>query len=126
MLLKFSKERDIKMNLTVKERIQLMNLLPAQGDFRTIKVIHILKMKLGFADYELKDLEFKDLPNGQIKWNPSETIDRKEVELNRVESEIISQTLRKLEKESQLNVEHLTLYEKFCEDSSTFAIPEQK
>jgi len=66
------------MKLSVLERILLLNALPSEGSLTTIMIIRELRESLSFSEDEHKVLNFRDEPNGSIKW--TENID-KEVEI---------------------------------------------
>ncbi len=108
----------MQFELGVADRVQLLNVLPREGDFRTIKVIHDLrtgKAGLGFSEEELELLKFVTV-DGFTKWQPLG--DRpKKVEIGNVAHEIITATLRSLEAGKKLTEGLLPLYELFVEDS---------
>ncbi len=110
-----------KMTLTVTERLLLLSLLPAEGNFTNLKLIRLSKEDLSFSDDEQSFLKFRDvqLPDGtnSIKWEDG--LADKEVEIGNHVSGIIRDKLVEMNAAEQLKVDHISLYEKFVEEEST-------
>ena len=100
------------MKLEVFERLILLNILPKEGDFTTLKIIHDLKDSLSFTEEEHKELKFEHGTNNDIRWNIDADIS-KEIEIGDVAKNIIRETLEKLNKEKKLTEQHIPIYEKF-------------
>ncbi len=107
----------MQFELGVADRIQLLDILPREGDSITIKVIHDLrtgKAGLGFSEEELDLLKFERV-DGFTKWQ--RLGDRpKKVEIGNVAHEIITATLRSLEAAKKLTEGLLHVYQLFVED----------
>lgn len=101
------------MNLTVLERLVLLNLLPKEGSFTTLKLVRKAREALSFDDIENRKLAFVQ-DGDQVRWNESERI-VKEVELGDMMTLEVVKALKKLDEDGKLRDEHLTLYEKFIE-----------
>lgn len=101
------------MELTVAERLVLANVLPAEGNFTTLRLVRKLREDLSFDDKEHKELEFVQAGD-KISWNPvkAETL-MKDVEVGEIMTETIKEALKKLNDEKKLKDEHISLYEKF-------------
>lgn len=97
------------MELSVLERILLLNALPQEGDLTTIIIVRELRETLSFSEDEHKVLKFKDSENGNIQW--SESVDKK-IEIKGKALEIARKALTHLEEQKKLNVGHISLYEK--------------
>lgn len=107
------------MKLTVFERINLLSVLPPQGNLTTLRISRKLMNDLSFSEIEIKQAGIKNLPNGKIEWNPvaGESI-VKDVIIGPVAKGIIVGELVKAEKAGRLKAQHLDLYEKFVVDET--------
>ena len=105
------------MELSVMERLVLLNLLPQEGNFTTIKLLRKLQEELSFDEKEHKTLEFKQ-DGDQVKWNEDANV-VKEVRVEGKMLALIVDALTKLDEESKLKNEHFTLYEKFVSVDSS-------
>ena len=101
------------MELTVTERLVLANILPAEGNFTTLRLVRKLREDLSFDDKEHKELKFIQ-KGDQIQWNPekAQTL-LKDVEVGEIMTETIKEALKKMNDEKKLKDEHISLYEKF-------------
>lgn len=102
------------MELKVADRLVLLNLLPKEGDFTTLKIVRKLREDLSFSEDEHKALEFKQ-DNGSIQWNPNSDIP-KEIPIGEKASDMIADVLKKLDKDKHLQEQHFALYEMFVEN----------
>jgi hypothetical protein len=101
------------MKLTVSERFALLGILPHEGDFITLKIIRQLREDLSFDEDEAKGLQLQ-MENDKAYWDVSaEPEGGKEIEIGEIASTLISETLKKLDKEKKLTEHHISLYEKF-------------
>lgn len=99
------------MQLSVFDRVLLLNILPREGDFKTLKVLRKLKDDLGFGEDELAALEFQQ-EGTQIHWR-TEADTPKEVAIGEVAHGLIADRLRELDAAKKLSLEHMSLYERF-------------
>ncbi len=99
------------MLLSVFERVLLLNILPREGDFKTLKILRKLKDDLGFSEDELKALQFKQ-EGTKVEWR-QEADTPKEVPVGEVAHGLIADILKKLDEQKKLQMEHMDLYEKF-------------
>jgi len=107
----------MKKNLSVMERLVLLNLLPKEGNFNTLKLIRVARESLSFNDIENQKLKFRQ-DGGMVVWNPEDAVDidaNFEVEIGDTVNQQIVDELVKLDKEGKLTDEHFSLYEKFCQ-----------
>lgn len=130
------------MKLTVFERLMLQNILPAQGDFITLKLVRKLKEALAFSEKEVAEIDFRNhwkcpkcqkvelaaemakcpdcdiymMPAGSVTWNEEKAKKVvKDVHMGSKMLALCESTLKKLSGEGQLTEQHISLYEKFCE-----------
>lgn len=127
------------MLLSVLERIQLMNILPRESDFSTLKIVRNLQNDLSFSEEEHKTLDFKNggetyieqdedgkpkldkdgkpiiktVPKGQIYWNK---IEDKDVQIGEKATDIIKKAFKELNSQGKLNIGMIDLYEKFIKE----------
>lgn len=100
--------------LTVMERLVLLNILPKEGDFTTIKLLRKLRENLSFDEEEHKKLMFVQ-DGDQVRWN-MEALTDKHIAIGEKAGDIIQDALKKLNDEKKLTNEHFSLYEKFVEN----------
>ena len=104
-------ETTMKVELNLAERIALMEILPEEGNFITLKIIRDLKSLIGMKETDFK--KFGIVQEGdKITWNP-EGNKGVEFEIEEKSEEIIRESLEGLNKKSKLAERHLNLYEKF-------------
>lgn len=100
------------MKLNTLERIMLLNVLPKEGSFMTLKIIRKFREKLSFTPEEHKLLKFKNTPQGTVEWD-SKGDKPREFLINEVVEAIIVEALQKMDKGNKLTIDHMTLFEKF-------------
>jgi hypothetical protein len=109
----------MKVSLSVLDRLMVLNVLPAENDFTTIKLLRNLKDAIGFNEEESKALNFRqqDVGDGKTKtqWNPGVVAD-KEFELGERTIMIITEQLKKLNEQKKLTESHIGIYEKVVEN----------
>lgn len=107
------------MKLNVFERLNLLSILPREGDFITLKILRELREDLSFSEEENAKLDFKQLDDGRVSWNNKVAKDLiKDVKIGRKAESIIREELEKLNSQKKLKDIHLELYEKFVEDET--------
>ncbi len=99
------------MKLNTFERLILLNILPQEGDFTTLKIVRKLRETLSFSEEEHKRLQFKQ-DGEQVKWLTEGDIE-KDINLGEKATDIVVSTLKKLNEQKKLKDEHYSLYEKF-------------
>jgi len=102
----------MKTDLNVIERLTVMDLLPKEGSFVTLKLIRNLLEKIGFTGEELVEYELKQEGN-LASWNIEKGKVGKPFEFGKKEEEVIASSLRKLDEEKKLEQRHVSLFEKF-------------
>ena len=102
------------MNLSVYERIILINILPHEGDFRSLKILRELREDLAFSEEENAALEFKTEDGGIVQWRKDADV-VKDVQIGEIAHGIIVDTLRQLDRQKKLHESHMGLYERFVE-----------
>lgn len=97
--------------LTIPERVHILNLLPNEGSFVTLRVIREISSIVGFSASEIVNYDIKE-SNGEITWND---LGNKETSINLIDeqAEIIRKELRKKDADETLNMGIYSVYEKF-------------
>jgi len=99
------------MELSIKERLLLLNILPAESNFVTLKIVRKLQEDLSFSEDEIKEAQFKTI-EGKVNWNPNANV-IKDVEFGEKANDLIIESLQKLDKQNKLTLDYFDLYEKF-------------
>ena len=103
------------MELTIIERLLLLNNLASEGDIIYLRARRELVEKLQLTDDEVKKYAVvMDQETGKVKWNP-DVPQKTQVELTDAERNIIKDTLARMNREHKLTADHIDLYEKFVE-----------
>jgi len=101
------------MKLSILERLMLLNILPREGSFVSLKIVRDLRNSLSFSEAEYKKYQFVE-SEGRVTWNQTEE-QFKDVKIGEKATDIIVEELKKLDKEKKLTEQHLSLFEKFVE-----------
>jgi hypothetical protein len=88
----------------------LLNVLPKEGDFLTIKIIRTLREDLGFTEQELKDNNMTD-NKGAVSWD--EKGYAKDITIGERATDVIVAALKSLNDQKKLTQNHFDLYERF-------------
>ena len=99
------------MQLTIKDRLMLLGVLPREGNIATLKIVHDLRTALSFTEAEHSALGIV-IDGDQIKWDPS-VAQSSEVAIGPKAAALINDALKKLDTESKLTEDFLPLCEKF-------------
>ena len=108
------------MELSVFERLNLLNILPKEGDITTIRLVRELREKLSFTEEEHNELQITS-EGDTVKWKTEDDKGKlipqtKEIEFGHTAFGIITNALKKLNEQKKIKEEHLELYEKFVEE----------
>jgi len=101
------------MELLLSERFVLIDILPKEGDYATLKELHMLRQELAPDADEIEELEIVT-QNGRVQWNPEKgNTYTREIVINSWGVKKIQETLREINANHKLTVRDLSLYEKF-------------
>ena len=100
------------MDLSVVERLILLNLLPQEGSYINLKLLRTAREELSFSDEEVGILNFVQ-EGDQVRWNMEADV-IKDVAIGEVVTLMIVDSLKKLDGEGKLKNDHFSLFEKFC------------
>ena len=106
------------MKLNIPERIALLNILPAEGDAVSLRIVRDLKNALSFSEQEVKRFKLKNTmkPDGTgavVIWDSKFSNITKDVKVGDVAKSIIVGQLKMLDNTKRLRLELLDLYERF-------------
>jgi hypothetical protein len=101
------------MKLCVKDRIVLLGILPATGDFLTLKIVRQLREALSFSEEETKSLKLSN-DGQQVKWE-AEADPMKDIQIGEKAMDLIVASLKKLDEKKELNQDTFGLYEEFVQ-----------
>jgi len=103
----------MKQKLEVVDRIQLLGLLPAEGNAITLRVVNELRNALSFGDSEIEDMGLvSDAESGRVTWK-SDKAKAKDIEIGETMQGVIKDAFKKLDESGKLNLAILPLYERF-------------
>ena len=130
------------MKLTIMERITLLEILPKEGDFTTLKLVRKLRESLSLSEQEIEQIGLLNywqcpkchkgdsskimpkcpdcdsfmIPTNQVTWDDVKAGDLiKDVHLGNTMMTLCVDTLKKIDTEKKLTQRHYSLYEKFIE-----------
>ena len=101
------------MQLSVMERFVIQGLLPQRASMTDLLIAKNIREAVGFTEDELVALEIKE-DGGRVEWNPEAAAAIvKDVEFSGPQTALLVAALDKLDKDNELQIEHLSLCEKF-------------
>ena len=109
------------MDLAVKERLVLLNILPSQETYANMLIVRDLIGELGFSEADHKSLGLKEDGKGNVTWDDGkETV--KAVAIGPLAYELIKKGFKKLDSERAITHELLPFYERFVEGEAEVEI----
>lgn len=106
----------MKYKFSVMERLLMSNLLPAEGDIVTLKIVRDLKGELSFTEQEVTELKMKQVDE-MVYWDTTNPL-VKEIEIGPKGMSLIVDKLEQLENSKKLSMQQLPLYERFVLDNA--------
>ena len=102
----------MKAKLTLSDRFAILNILPTEGNFATLKIVRKLREQLSLTEAEIK--EYKVLQrDDQITWAKGDKTT--EMTFGEFAEGLIKERLKKMNEANKLEDKHFMLYEKFVE-----------
>ena len=109
------------MKLSIAERVALLGVLPAEGNFVTLKIVRQLRESLSFSEEELKGWGIK-LDGSRMTWNEEGVKSgERDISIGERATDLIVDGLKKLDETKKLTEQHFTLYEKFVDGETSKA-----
>jgi hypothetical protein len=106
------------MKLEVHERLAILNILPKEGDYASLKTIRRAREMMSFTPEERTTYEFVEKPTADGRtittWNSVSAAENiKDVPVDEYTTNIIRDALQAMSKKHKLTDEYYSLYEKF-------------
>jgi len=99
------------MELSVLERLMAIGVLPAEGDYTTLKILNQLKLSLSFSEKEYEEFGIVvDIEKSQTKWTTDGDV---EIPIGEKATDILVKALKDKNRQKKLSADMMTLYEKF-------------
>ena len=103
------------MKLTVLQRFKLLNILPAEGNFSTLRIVRELREALSFTEEEHAAFGMEDdREQGVTRWDPSLARDR-EYNFAARARKVIADALGVMDQQGRLTMDLMDLAELFLD-----------
>jgi hypothetical protein len=102
---------DVQLN--VKERLILANLLPQAKNLATMRIVEDLRGRLLLTAEEYEVFKINDDKPGRVEWGVSLEETVKGFAFARKEEDLIVAALRQLDESEEVTADHLPLFDKF-------------
>ena len=102
----------MRLNLNFHDRLVLLQLLPGENNYVTLKLIREVKDNLGITEEEYEKYKIKRQENGRISFDSKKASEEKEFEISRIVMNIIKKELERLDSQKRLTEEQFPLYER--------------
>lgn len=99
------------MELTIAERFMAQSVMPAQGNFVTLRVIMEAQMAIGFTSDEIEKYGIVSA-EGLTTWSKEHAKTTSDIHISNAAMDILREELDKLNGDSQLTAQHMSLFEK--------------
>ena len=102
----------MKHELSVKDRLVLLNILPEQSSLATLRIVRELREGLSFSEEEHAASNMRNLDDGRLMWEEGKVPD-KELDIGPKAASVIRDALEKLDQADELTMDHLDLCDEF-------------
>ena len=102
------------MQLTIKNRITILSLLPTETNITNIRIIKELSEKLALTEEEIIDYEVKTIPTErgtQTTWNQTGNESTIEVTLKKPSIDLLKEQIEKLDKANTVTFDIFEVHE---------------
>jgi hypothetical protein len=100
-------------SLGIAERLQLLSILPQEGNITSLRIVGDLRRELSFSEHESEAFKIEQIGE-RILWD--DKAERpKEVQIGPAAMRLVVETLEKLSNSSKLSIGQVPLYERFVE-----------
>jgi len=94
------------------ERLLLLNVLPERGNAVTLRIVNQLRERLSFTEADIE--QYDVVADGeQVRWNIEKGEAETEIKIGSVAHRTIVDALEELDKNEELELQHLSLLDKF-------------
>ena len=104
------------MELSVLNRLLLLNVLPKEGNITTLRIVQKLREDLSFSEEEHKKLNFTQ-KGDSLTWDSVANV-VKDVSFGPKAHQLVVEALEALNKEKKLTADFLPLYDLFVKDEA--------
>lgn len=111
--------KDFELNLS--ERLQVIEILPREGNIISLRLVHDLKMKLSPTQKEIKDWKISVIGNGQIQFSQKANALRKKLVFLPAEIDLIKKQFTDLSNQNKLSVDMIGVYDIFFKNEDSKA-----
>lgn len=95
------------------DRIILQNILPREGNIRTLTIVKDIQKKIELTQSEFKDFDIQVLADGKITWNKEANEMDFDILFSELETIEIKLILKKLDKEKKISIDMFGLIKLF-------------
>lgn len=99
--------------LTLSERLQVVEVLPREGNIISLRLIHDLKMKLSPTAEEIKQFKITVIGQGQIQFSAEANAVPTKMKFLPAELELIRKQFTDLSNQNKLSLEMVGVYNIF-------------
>ena len=99
------------MQLKLSKRFVILQIIPQEGSFATLKIVNDLRLVLSPSEAEFKEFEITQ-DGDMLKWN-SKGEEEKEIAIGEKATDVIVEALKKLDEDKKLTQSQFSIYEKF-------------
>ncbi len=101
------------MKITLLEKIMIANILPSEGNIKTLTIVKDLKNKVQLTQKDIKDFAIIVNDKGSISWNEKGAKAKFEINFTELELNEVKLALQKLDKEKKITVDLMSLIDLF-------------
>jgi len=98
------------MELTIAERLVLLNIIPVEGNYVTAKILQRLRLAVGFTEEEVEKWNMV-VSEEKVEWK--DEAEPTNIPIGKVARAEIVKALEKVDEAGKVNAQHFTLFEKF-------------
>jgi len=109
--------------LTLSERLQVLEVLPREGNIIQLRLIHDLKMKLSPTAQEIKDFKMTMPEPGKVQFSAEANRLPSTMKFRPAELELIKKQLTDLSNQNKLSVDMIGIYDIFFKNPDSQADP---
>ena len=106
------------MELTILERLLLLDTLPKEGSIVTLRIVRDLNYDLALTEEEMQKIGLREVGSdgekARMLWDPTVVLN-KDISIGEKAYDIIVEALKKRDREGRMTVQYIPLYERFVE-----------
>ena len=102
--------------LTLSERLQIIEILPREGNIVTLRLIHDLKMKLSPTPEEISKFKIIQTKQNEVQFSSEANAVPTNIKFLPAELELIRKQLTELSNQNKLSVNQIGIYDLFFKE----------